>query len=364
MATSFEVLSLGNFALIDPGEGNQSVSQGAVNSCLGTYGSLANPLSNSAQANFAPGSTGFSGGRGTVYELDNSVSNDTFTIDGVEKTHDATMLFNATITYKDGTTANVSAVVAQDTNGDAYLMPEVTNNADAAAYAAGPVASITLNSPIYGGGNTGQGYNLIGDRIDTNFVPCFTPGTMIATKRGLRPVEDLRPGDRVITRDNGLQELLWVGQRDVPRHWLTAKPDLHPILIRAGSLGTASPDRDTMVSPNHRMLMIDERAQLIWDEREVLIAAKHLTYLPGVKRAQVDQVTYTHVMFRHHQVILANGAWSESFQPGQQAMDGLAQDSRDEILRLFPELATAKGQSRYMAARLSLKGFEARLLAA
>ena len=364
MPTSFEVLYLGNLAMIDPAEGDQFVSQAAVNAWLGTYGSLADPLSNSAQANFAPGSTGFSGGISSAYDLNNNASNDTFTIDGDEKTHDATMLFDATLTYKDGSTANISAVVMQDTNGDAYLMPEVTNNADAAAMGAGPIASITLNAPIYANGNPGQGFNLTGNRHDTNFVPCFTPGTLIATKMGERRVEDLRPGDRVITRDNGMQELLWVGRKTLSKQELADNADLQPILFRAHSLGPDSPERDTMVSPNHRMLVADDRVRLICAEREVLVAAKHLTHLDGVERVALDEVSYIHVMFRSHQVILADGAWSESFQPGDQALGALGRESRDELLRLFPELGRASGRDSYRAARLSLKAHEARLIAA
>ena len=363
MPTSFEVLSLGNLPLIDTAEGNQFVSQAAVASWLGTYGSLADPLSNSAQADFAPGAAGFAGGNPNAYDLDNNVSNDTFTIDGVEKTHDATMLFNATITYKDGTTANISAVVTQDTNGDAYLMPEVSSNADAAAMGAGPIASITLNSPIWASGNPGQAFNLSGNRQDTNFVPCFTPGTLIATKLGEVCVEDIRPGDRVVTRDNGFQEVAWVGRKPVSAADLAISPDLAPILIRAGALGQGAPRCDTLVSPNHRMLMIHEQAQLIFAEREVLVAAKHLTGLPGVARARVEEVTYIHIMFDQHQVVLADGAWSESFQPGAFALDNLGAETRSEILHLFPELATEQAAKAYPDARLSLKSYEAQLLA-
>ena len=364
MATSFEVLFLGNLANIDPVEGNNRVSQNAVNSWLGTYGSAANPLSNTAIRDFAPGSTGFSGGSASTYDIDNNASNDTFTIDGVEKTHDATMLFNATLTYKDGTTTNISAVLSQDTNGDVYLMPEFTDNTDADKLAAGPIASITLNSPIYSGGQQGVGFNLVGDRFATDFVPCFTPGTLVATIRGERPVEDLRPGDRVITRDNGLQEIRWAGRRDLSARDLRAMPDLHPVLIRAGALSRGMPERDMLVSPNHRMLVASERAEIMFGEREVLVAAKHLTGLDGIDRAQVPSVTYIHLMFAHHQVILADGAWSESFQPGDYSLRGLGAAQRREILSLFPELASESGAEAYQAARLSLKSHEAALLVA
>ncbi|WP_170067098.1 hypothetical protein [Roseovarius confluentis] len=40
----------------------------------------------------------------------------------------------------------------------------------------------------------------------------------------------------------------------------------------------------------------------------------------------------------------------------------MAQESRDEILALFPELAKPAGLESYQAARLSLKAHEAKLL--
>lgn len=46
-------------------------------------------------------------------------------------------------------------------------------------------------------------------------IPSFTPGTLIAPSQGERRVEDLRAGDRVITRDNGIQEIRWAGAKRV-----------------------------------------------------------------------------------------------------------------------------------------------------
>src|SRR5690606_32383544 len=49
---------------------------------------------------------------------------------------------------------------------------------------------------------------------DVSITPiCFTSGTLIATPDGERAVETLRPGDLVMTRDHGPQELRWVGMR-------------------------------------------------------------------------------------------------------------------------------------------------------
>jgi hypothetical protein len=195
-----------------------------------------------------------------------------------------------------------------------------------------------------------------------NLIPCFTPGTVIATPRGERRVEDLQVGDRIITRDNGLQEIRWVGHRALSGQELLAQPNLKPVLIRAGSLGHGLPERDLLVSPQHRILMNSDRAALYFEEREVLAAAKHLIDLDGGDIVDCSSTTYIHFMFDQHEVVLSNGSWTESFQPGEQVMDGMGNEQRDEIYTLFPELRESEGLKSYQAARRSLKKHEAKLL--
>lgn len=201
----------------------------------------------------------FSGGAATTYDLDNTSSNDTFFVDGVEQTHDATMIYNATITYFDGTTANITAVVSQATNGDTYLMPEFSANADQTAIEAQPIQSIQLTSPVYANNNLGQGYNLVADRQAADLVPCFTLGTRIATNRGEKLVEQLNVGDQVMTRDNGLQSIRWIGRRDVTAAEMTIAPEWMPIVVRSSALDAGVPEADLILSSNHRVLISGER---------------------------------------------------------------------------------------------------------
>jgi Ca2+-binding RTX toxin-like protein len=194
-------------------------------------------------------------------------------------------------------------------------------------------------------------------------VTCFTPGTLIATARGEVPVQALQVGDRVITRDNGMQPIAWVGRRSLGPADFLIRPEFRPVLIAKGALGHDLPERDMLVSPNHRMLLVDDRNLLQFQDREVLAAAKHLTGRPGITKVAPARLTYLHFMFDRHQVVLADGAWTESFQPGAHSMDGLAEAQREEILTLFPQLKTPDGVAGYGAARLTLKRHEARLLA-
>ncbi|WP_368183517.1 Hint domain-containing protein [Aestuariibius sp. HNIBRBA575] len=208
--------------------------------------------------------------------------------------------------------------------------------------------------------------NIIG-RIDyseiENIVICFTPGTMIATPGGEKAVETLREGDKVFTRDSGIQEIRWIGSKTLSAADLAVQPDLQPVLIKAGSLGAGLPERDLMLSPNHRLLLSGPEAQMMFDDSEVLAAAKHLTGRAGVSSAATQGVTYIHVMFDHHEVVLSNGAWSESFQPGDYSLKGLGDAQRDEIFKLFPELNLPGGVENYEAARRVLKKHEALLMA-
>ncbi len=247
-------------------------------------------------------------------------------------------------------------------NGGGYRLENITPDND-------PGDTIDGDSPNDGFDGTIVFTDAAGNdtgRLDfTNIesiVPCFTPGTLIATAKGQVRVEDLQPGDRVITRDNGLQEIAWVGQKSLTQKDFIARPELKPVLIKAGSLGENMPERDIMVSPNHRMLIADKGASMYFDEPEVLAAAKHFVGKDGICHVDVSQTSYIHFMFERHEVVLSDGTWTESFYPGDYTIDGLGAEQRDEILALFPELETEVGMKGYRTARATLKKYEAKLL--
>jgi hypothetical protein len=117
-----------------------------------------------------------------------------------------------------------------------------------------------------------------------------------------------------------------------------------------------------VVSPNHRVLVNSARVELLFEENEVLVAAKHLLGLERVERLGSDAVVYIHIMCDQHEVVLSDGAWTESFQPGDMSLKGVGREQREEILTIFPELATYIGIEAYVAARRVLKKHEAALL--
>jgi len=192
--------------------------------------------------------------------------------------------------------------------------------------------------------------------------PCFTPGTRILTDAGYRPVETLRAGDRVQTRDAGLQPLCWAGSVTLSPADLRRRPELRPVRIRAHAFGPGLPARDLLVSPQHRILLSGWRAELYHGEPEVLAAAVHLIHDTSVLRAPcTGGVRYLHIMCDAHQIIRAEGLETETFLPGQTALAGVPQQSLAELLTLFPDLASVECAPR--PARPILRGWEARVMA-
>jgi Ca2+-binding RTX toxin-like protein len=235
----------------------------------------------------------------------------------------------------------------------------------------GPIVTITSETPYPGvpGATSKTGYVDFPDGTRLTFenyeeIICFAPGTRIDTLRGRVAVEDLVIGDQVLTRDNGFQPLVWTGRRDLSAADIAACPGAAPVRIAAGALGRGLPDADLVVSPRHRMLITGARAELMFGEREVLVCAADLLHLPGVSRVTEGPVSYLHVMCESHQILRAEAAWSESFQPAAAVLDALDAATRAELLALFPELATEAGQTAFASARAVLTPAEARALLA
>ncbi|MFA8385473.1 MAG: Hint domain-containing protein [Pelagibaca sp.] len=195
---------------------------------------------------------------------------------------------------------------------------------------------------------SGQGIVFTGAMADSTFftientgVVCFAKGTLILTTTGEVPIERLSPGDQIVTRDNGPQELVWVASRKLGRAELVRAPKLRPIRISPDLIAGHSP---LIVSPQHGVLFRGDNGE------ETLVRATHLARMRGGK-ARVMQgcqgVSYFHLAFAAHQIIYANGAASESFYPGPNAVQGLAVDARTELSTLFPDLEPTRAKLTY-----------------
>lgn len=163
---------------------------------------------------------------------------------------------------------------------------------------------------------------------------CFTAGTTLATPDGPRAVEDLYPGDSVTTRDNGAQQIQWVGLRRVSGARMFAMPALRPVRIRKGTFGA---HRDLTVSPGHQILLTGDAPRALWNTPEVLVEAQHLI---DDRRVTVDhaatEAIYLHIMTARHEVLCANGLWTESFHAGDADLDHVDPGDLEDLLDRVP----------------------------
>ena len=185
-------------------------------------------------------------------------------------------------------------------------------------------------------------------------IICFTAATLIRTPLGERRIDTLRAGDMVLTADDGPQPIRWIGTKTV-----RASGALAPIHFRSGTIGN---NRDLLVSPQHRMLCTGFRAQLHFGQSEVLAPAKSLVNNYNVTVDYGGMVTYVHMLFDRHQIVIANGAPSESFFPGDSGLDAIEEAARAEVFQLFPELRSNLG-SYGPASRICVRPHEARAMA-
>jgi Hint domain-containing protein len=133
----------------------------------------------------------------------------------------------------------------------------------------------------------------------------FTRGTLITMSNGLqRPIEDLRPGDKVLTRNNGPREIHWVGQQTV-----RASGALAPIVIRKGTLNN---ENDLVLSPNHRLFIYQRRDRLGAGRSEIMVKAKRLINGTTVVQSVGGFVDYFQLLFEQHEIIYAEGIAAES----------------------------------------------------
>ena len=157
---------------------------------------------------------------------------------------------------------------------------------------------------------------------NANVVNCLLEGTFVATPDGETKVEVIRIGELVRTADGRDVPVTWIGRQTILKAFAGEKAEM--VKIAAGALGNHS---DLYVTRDHGMIV---DGYVI--NASALVNGHSINWVPLSDTA--DRFTVYHIETEAHDIILANGAPSETYLdiPGRQAFDNYA-----EYLALYGE---------------------------
>lgn len=182
-------------------------------------------------------------------------------------------------------------------------------------------------------------------------MPSLTSGVPIATSQGYRPLRDLRCGDTVLSRDNGVVPVLHVVERTVP-----ALGSFQPVRLRAPYFGLR---RDIVVAPHQRLVIGGSEVEYLFGREAVLIPA--ITLVNGFA-AVYEQghrlVRYAHLLLPGHEALIAADAAIESLYVGR-----LRRDKGRLAASLLTDCAPGLMPEHHRAGYQVLRPFEAITLA-
>ncbi len=173
---------------------------------------------------------------------------------------------------------------------------------------------------------------VVGLRLANALAGAFASGTRILTADGkLVPVETLRPGDLILTREHGAQPLRWRGSVR-----LKADGPFAPVVINPGVMGNPRP---LVVSPHHRLFLYAREARALAGAADLMVQARHLVDGERILRRPGGFIVYHGLVFDAHEVIYAEGVPCESLQVCPETLTRLPAELADAVIEAFPGLA-------------------------
>lgn len=186
-------------------------------------------------------------------------------------------------------------------------------------------------------------------------LPYLTMRCKLRTEAGDVPAHSLKPGDKVLTRDNGYQPVTWVGVRKIHAADLDNEEALKLIHVEPGALAENMPKTDVWVTPAQAFLMTPASHWKGIGVSEMLVRAADLVTLPGVNEKETRKVGLVQVLLDSHEVIMVNGAWTGSLRPDPDRLAAFPKAHRKTLCNKFPDLVDEIPSRPFPSARVELK---------
>lgn len=172
-----------------------------------------------------------------------------------------------------------------------------------------------------------------------NAFSAFAQGCRVLTTQGEIAVEDLHPGDLIVTADSTSAPLLWIGSSSFVA--ADSGKRTPQIRVMADSLGAGRPTGFITFGPTARVLHTplhmrgNEISQQVFTPIRDLVDGVNI-----IEIAPPTPVRLYHLCLDQHAAINVGGLYVETYHPGPNLMGEMPIHYREKFLGMFPHIAT------------------------
>ena len=168
----------------------------------------------------------------------------------------------------------------------------------------------------------------------------FTRGSLVETPQGPMAIEDLLPGDQVLTQNGESETVLWKGSVTLIPGREDSRGRMRPLTrIMADTFGMQKPMSGVIAGPAARLLGTPAHLRHLHGGQPILTPVHEFQDGMGViETLPPTPVELFHICVARHSVIRVDGLQFETYHPGVNAVRTISHSLRSVYLNLFSHI--------------------------
>ncbi|SLN22394.1 Hint domain-containing protein [Ruegeria meonggei] len=165
----------------------------------------------------------------------------------------------------------------------------------------------------------------------------FTRGSLVETESGPMAIEDLLPGDTVLTQDGTSETVVWKGSVTLIPGRVDSRGRTRPLTrIMADTFGMQKPLSGVIAGPSARLVGTPGHLRHIHGDDQVLTPVHEFQDgMSVIETLPPTPIELFHICLKRHSVIRVDGLQFESYHPGINAVRRISHSLRSIYLNLF-----------------------------
>ncbi len=170
----------------------------------------------------------------------------------------------------------------------------------------------------------------------------FTRGSLVETEFGPMAIEDLMPGDTVLTQSGTSETVLWKGSVTLVPGRADARGRTRPLTrIMADTFGMQKPMSGVITGPSARLLGTPAHLRHLHGDDQILTPVHEFQDGTSIiETLPPTPVELFHICLKRHAVIGVDGLQFESYHPGVNTIRKVSRSLKSIYLNLFAHIDT------------------------